>query len=233
MRVAVAGGHGQVARRLTRLLHARGDEVLAIVRDPDHVADVEADGATAVLLDLERAAVDELAAAVRGCDAVVFSAGAGPGSGDERKGTVDHGAAVLLADAAEAAGVPRYQPGVVDRGRVGARRRRARGPRRRLPRLPAGQGWPPRTTCGHGRRSTGWCCDRAGSPTSPAPAWCTWPRTCGAATSRATTWRPCRPSLLHRPGADRSVLEPGRRRGAGGAGRGGRRRRPGPPLTTC
>ncbi|GAB3690497.1 SDR family oxidoreductase [Angustibacter aerolatus] len=109
MRVAVAGGHGQVARRLTRLLHARGDEVLAIVRDPDHVADVEADGATAVLLDLERAAVDELAAAVRGCDAVVFSAGAGPGSGDERKGTVDHGAAVLLADAAEAAGVPRYQ----------------------------------------------------------------------------------------------------------------------------
>jgi uncharacterized protein YbjT (DUF2867 family) len=45
---------------------------------------------------------------LRGADAVVFAAGAGPGSGAARKETVDRDAAILLADAAEAAGVERY-----------------------------------------------------------------------------------------------------------------------------
>ena len=108
MRVAVAGAHGQVARRLGRLLTARGDTVVGIVRNPGHTADLEADGVTPVVLDLESAPVDEVADAVRGADAVVFAAGAGPGSGAERKHSVDHRAAVLLADAAERAGVRRY-----------------------------------------------------------------------------------------------------------------------------
>jgi nucleoside-diphosphate-sugar epimerase len=108
MRVAVAGAHGQVARRLGRLLAGRGDTVVGIVRDPGHTADLEDDGVTPVVLDLESASVDEVADAVRGADAVVFAAGAGPGSGAERKHSVDHRAAVLLADAAERAGVRRY-----------------------------------------------------------------------------------------------------------------------------
>jgi nucleoside-diphosphate-sugar epimerase len=108
MRVAIAGAHGQVARRLGRLLAGRGDTVLGIVRNPDHAADLEADGVTPVVLDLESASVDEVADAVRGADAVVFAAGAGPGSGGARKHTVDRGAAVLLADAAERAGVRPY-----------------------------------------------------------------------------------------------------------------------------
>ena len=108
MRIVVAGAHGQVARRLSRLLAARGDTVDGLVRDPGHVRDVEADGARPVVLDLERAAVDEVAVAVAGADAVVFAAGAGPGSGAARKDTVDRGAAVLLADAAEQARVGRY-----------------------------------------------------------------------------------------------------------------------------
>lgn len=108
MRIAIAGGHGQIARRLSRLLAERGDTPLAIVRNPAHVADVEADGATAVLLDLEDAGVDALAAQLSDADAVVFAAGAGPGSGDARKDTVDRGAAALLADAATQAGVRRY-----------------------------------------------------------------------------------------------------------------------------
>ncbi|PRY52016.1 putative NAD(P)-binding protein [Geodermatophilus tzadiensis] len=108
MRVAIAGAHGQVARRLGRLLARRGDTVLGLVRNPDHAADLEADGVTPVVLDLESASVDEVADAVRGSDAVVFAAGAGPGSGEARKHTVDHGAAVLLADAAERAGVRPY-----------------------------------------------------------------------------------------------------------------------------
>ncbi|VTR77738.1 SDR family oxidoreductase [Cellulomonas hominis] len=108
MRIAIAGGHGQIARRLSRLLAERGDTPVAIVRNPAHVADVEADGATAVLLDLEDTDAGALAAQLGDADAVVFAAGAGPGSGADRKDTVDRGAAALLADAAEHAGVRRY-----------------------------------------------------------------------------------------------------------------------------
>src|SRR5215218_5714441 len=108
MRIAIAGAHGQVARRLGRLLSGRGDTVVGIVRNPAHEPDLDADGVEPVVLDLETASVDEVAAVVRGADAVVFAAGAGPGSGTERKHTVDRGAAVLLADAAERAGVRMY-----------------------------------------------------------------------------------------------------------------------------
>jgi len=106
--VAVAGAHGQIARRLTRLRSARGDTVIGLVRNPDHVAHVRSDGAAPVVLDLEHAGADEVAAALDGADAVVFAAGAGPGSGARRKDSVDRAASVLLADAAQAAGVRRY-----------------------------------------------------------------------------------------------------------------------------
>lgn len=106
MDVVIAGGHGQIARRLTRLLAARGDRVRGIIRNPDHAADLEADGAEPVVLDLEQDV--DVAGALAGADAVVFAAGAGPGSGAARKQTVDLGAAVKLIDAAKASGVRRY-----------------------------------------------------------------------------------------------------------------------------
>ena len=108
MQVVVAGGHGQVARRLSRALVAQGQTVTGIIRNPDHARDLQDDGARPVVLDLEAASTQEVAALMEGADAVVFAAGAGPGSGDARKQTVDLGAAVLLADAAELAGVRRY-----------------------------------------------------------------------------------------------------------------------------
>ncbi len=109
MDVAIAGGHGKIALRLERLLSGAGHRVRAIIRNPDHAADVGAAGAEPVVLDLEAlAGVTELADAVRGADAVVFAAGAGPGSGPERKRTVDFGSAVKLIAAAQAAGVDRY-----------------------------------------------------------------------------------------------------------------------------
>ena len=108
MRVVVAGGHGKVARHLSRALSARGDVPLALIRSLDQVEDVTGDGAEAVVLDLERCNVEDVAGAITGADAVVFAAGAGPGSGARRKDTVDRAAAVLLADAAELAGVRRY-----------------------------------------------------------------------------------------------------------------------------
>jgi uncharacterized protein YbjT (DUF2867 family) len=108
MRIVIAGGHGKIALILERLLSARGDSVAGFIRNPAQVADLAATGATALLVDLEKASVDDVAAQLGGADAVVFAAGAGPGSGAARKETVDRDAAILLADAAEAAGVGRY-----------------------------------------------------------------------------------------------------------------------------
>ena len=108
MRVVVAGGHGQIALRLERLLAARGDHVVGLVRNPDHVPDLEDVGAAGLVLDLENATPVDVAAVTRGADAVVFAAGAGPGSGAARKDTVDRAAAALLADAAERTDVRRY-----------------------------------------------------------------------------------------------------------------------------
>jgi uncharacterized protein YbjT (DUF2867 family) len=107
MRVVIAGGHGKIALILERLLADAGHEPVAIIRNPDHRADVDATGAVAVVLDLEAASVDEVGQVLKNADAAVFAAGAGPGSTAERKFTVDRDAAILLADAAELAGVPR------------------------------------------------------------------------------------------------------------------------------
>ncbi|WP_411071396.1 SDR family oxidoreductase [Streptomyces sp. cmx-4-25] len=108
MRIVIAGGHGQIALRLERLLSAGGHEPVGIIRRPEQAADLREAGAEPVVLDLETASPHMVADALRGADAVVFAAGAGPGSGADRKDTVDRGAAVLLADAAERAGVRRY-----------------------------------------------------------------------------------------------------------------------------
>ncbi|TDB79102.1 SDR family oxidoreductase [Actinomadura sp. KC216] len=105
MNIVIAGGHGKIALRLSRLLAARGDTVLGLIRNPAHAGDVRATGAGPVVCDLESADPAEVAGHVTGADAVVFAAGAGPGSGVARKDTVDRGASVLMADAAESAGV--------------------------------------------------------------------------------------------------------------------------------
>jgi uncharacterized protein YbjT (DUF2867 family) len=108
MDVVIAGGHGQVARRLARLLVARGDRVRGLIRDPDHSDDLRADGSEPVLCDLESADVEDVTAAISGADAAIFAAGAGPGSGAERKLTMDRDGAIKLLKAARSAGVERY-----------------------------------------------------------------------------------------------------------------------------
>ncbi|GAA2784283.1 SDR family oxidoreductase [Streptomyces rameus] len=108
MRIVIAGGHGQIALRLERLLSARGDDVAGIIRKPEQGDDLRAAGAEPVLLDLESVSVEGVAAHLQGADAAVFAAGAGPGSGKARKETVDKGAAVLFADAAVRARVRRF-----------------------------------------------------------------------------------------------------------------------------
>jgi uncharacterized protein YbjT (DUF2867 family) len=105
LNLVVAGGHGQVALRFLRLLADRGDTARGMVRNPDQAPDLERIGAEPLLADLER---EDITEAVAGADAVVFAAGAGPGSGPERKRTVDLGGAVKLIEAARANRVSRY-----------------------------------------------------------------------------------------------------------------------------
>jgi uncharacterized protein YbjT (DUF2867 family) len=102
MRIVIAGAHGQIGLRLVRLLGARGDEVVGLIRNPDHADDVSAAGGTPVICDLETASADEVARAVGAVDVAVFAAGAGAGSGAERKLTVDRDGAVKLLQATEA-----------------------------------------------------------------------------------------------------------------------------------
>jgi uncharacterized protein YbjT (DUF2867 family) len=108
VKVAIAGGHGEIARILEQRLVERGNSALGLIRNPDHADDLRDLGAEPVLCDLESAGVDEVAAAISGSDAVVFAAGAGPGSGAERKRTMDLGGALKLIEAARGTGVSRY-----------------------------------------------------------------------------------------------------------------------------
>lgn len=108
MRVGIAGGHGKIALKLIPMLAERGDEALAMIRNPEHAEDVRSVGGSPIVVDLESAGADELAGVMAGCGAVVFAAGAGPGSGPERKETVDYGAAVKLIEACRDAGIERY-----------------------------------------------------------------------------------------------------------------------------
>jgi nucleoside-diphosphate-sugar epimerase len=103
MRIVIAGAHGQIGLRLVRLLAARGDEVLGLIRNPAHAQDVSAAGGTPVVCDLESASADEVTQAVGAVRVAVFAAGAGPGSGAERKLTVDRDGAIKLLAATEAA----------------------------------------------------------------------------------------------------------------------------------
>ena len=108
MDVVIAGGHGQIALKLGELLNDDGQRVRGLIRNPDHATDLVAIGVEPVVFDLEHEGADTLARAIEGADAVVFAAGAGPGSGAERKLTMDRDGAVKLIEACKAAGVRRY-----------------------------------------------------------------------------------------------------------------------------
>lgn len=104
MRVLIAGSHGKIGKRLVRLLADGGHQVVGMIRDPDQADELRSLGAEPLVADL----TDDLSDAPRGCDAIVFAAGAGPGSGPGPKKTIDRDGARKLVDAASANGVRRY-----------------------------------------------------------------------------------------------------------------------------
>jgi uncharacterized protein YbjT (DUF2867 family) len=108
MVLAIAGAHGKIARRLIALLRDGDADVLGLIRNPDHAPEITRAGATPVICDLETATVEEIAGAIEGADAVLFAAGAGPGSGAARKLTMDRDGAVKLLRAATNADISRY-----------------------------------------------------------------------------------------------------------------------------
>ena len=94
MVVAIAGAHGKIALRLTRLLTADDDSVIGLIRNPDQATDVSERGGSPMLCDLESASDAQIAAAIKGTDAAVFAAGAGGGSSAARTLAVDRGGAI-------------------------------------------------------------------------------------------------------------------------------------------
>ncbi|WP_462419066.1 SDR family oxidoreductase [Kytococcus sp. Marseille-QA3725] len=106
-RILIIGGHGKIALQAARLLADRGDEVTSVIRKPEQVDDVRATGAQPLVLDVEHAQHTELVQAMRGQDAIVWSAGAGGGN-LARTYAVDQAAAIASMKAARDAGVPRY-----------------------------------------------------------------------------------------------------------------------------
>jgi uncharacterized protein YbjT (DUF2867 family) len=108
MDIVIAGGHGKIALHLERLLADHGHRVRGLIRNPAHAPDLEERGAEAVVADLEELDVDALAPVVDGADAIVFAAGAGPGSGPQRKWTVDYAGAVKLMEVGRRNGIDRY-----------------------------------------------------------------------------------------------------------------------------
>jgi uncharacterized protein YbjT (DUF2867 family) len=108
MEIVIAGGHGKIALLTEQLLTDAGHTVRALIRNPAHNGDIEATGAQPLVADLEQLEPGQLASLLHGATAVVFAAGAGPGSGPERKWTVDYGGAAKLIEACTRAGVDRY-----------------------------------------------------------------------------------------------------------------------------
>lgn len=106
--VTIVGGHGQIARLLTVDLVERGHTVRGLVRHEDQFDDLRSDGAEPVLCDVEHADASELDTALADTDVVVFAAGAGPGSGPERKQTVDRDGAIKAVAAAVRVGAQRF-----------------------------------------------------------------------------------------------------------------------------
>lgn len=91
-----------------RVLYDDGHDFVGLVRADEHAEDVYRLGGEGIVLDIERADAAAIARAIAGCDAVVFTAGAGAGSGVGRKRTVDYAGSVKSANAAARAGIRRF-----------------------------------------------------------------------------------------------------------------------------
>lgn len=106
MKITIVGGHGSIAMLLHPILKRKGHQVRGIIRKEEQAEDLQEVGATPVVCDIEE--YDDISEAVAEVDAVLFAAGAGPGSGADRKFTVDRDGAIKLIGAAKNNNISRY-----------------------------------------------------------------------------------------------------------------------------
>ena len=104
MRVLVIGANGNTATRVVRRLTEGPHDPVALIRDAAQRPKFDALGVPTVVGDLEYP-IDH---AVRGLDAVIFAAGSGGGTGQDKTVLVDHIGAIRSMVAAEMAGATRY-----------------------------------------------------------------------------------------------------------------------------
>lgn len=107
-RIAIVGGHGQVAQHLIHVLRRSDHDPVALVRREEYREELESKGAEVRILDIERQDAADFARAFEGCDAVVFAAGGGPDGNIERKRTVDLEGSLKSIEGARQAGVSRF-----------------------------------------------------------------------------------------------------------------------------
>ncbi|MDO8224353.1 SDR family oxidoreductase [Bacillus cabrialesii] len=108
MKVFLIGANGQIGQRLVSLFQDHPDHsVRAMVRKEEQKASLEAAGAEAVLANLE-GSPEEIAAAAKGCDAIIFTAGSGGSTGYDKTLLVDLDGAAKAVEAADIAGIKRF-----------------------------------------------------------------------------------------------------------------------------
>ncbi len=106
MKITVVGAHGSIAMLLHPMLIEAGHSVRGIIRKEEQAEDLRELGVEPVVADVEKQ--EDISKAVGNADAVLFAAGAGPGSGAARKWTVDRDGAIKLMEACHKNGINRY-----------------------------------------------------------------------------------------------------------------------------
>jgi len=106
MKITILGAHGNIAMHMHPMLIKNGHQVRGLIRKQEQSEELKNLGVEPVICDVEKE--EDISEAVGNVDAVVFAAGAGPGSGADRKWTVDRDGAIKLIEAAKKNGIDRY-----------------------------------------------------------------------------------------------------------------------------
>ncbi|OME92435.1 sugar epimerase [Paenibacillus amylolyticus] len=108
MNVLVIGANGQIGKFVVEQLAQEGKhKVTAMIRKPEQADALKELGAEVVIGDLEDS-VEDLAEAMKDHNAIVFTAGSGGSTGQDKTLLIDLDGAVKTMEAAEQQGISRY-----------------------------------------------------------------------------------------------------------------------------
>lgn len=108
LKVLVVGANGQIGKHLVQFIQDTGNmKAKAMIRNPEQASFFENIGAETAVVDLE-GEIDQIAAAAKDVDAIVFTAGSGSHTGKDKTIMVDLDGAVKTIEAAKESGVKRF-----------------------------------------------------------------------------------------------------------------------------